>query len=71
MPPTETHELARDAMAAFAAPFGSAMLRAEVERAEERLRNDPCTQNRRVLSEASDAWRKAIWDDNHINQSND
>lgn len=56
----------------FARPLGSeTTLRAEVGLAEERLRNDPCTQNRRALSEASDAWRKAIWDDNHINQSND
>src|SRR5512137_386772 len=56
----------------FARPLGSATtLRAEVDRAEERLRNDPCTQSRRVLSEASAAWRRAICDDNHTNQSND
>jgi hypothetical protein len=35
-------------------------LRSEVERAEEALRNSPCTQNRRALSEANDRWRKAI-----------
>ena len=45
----------------FAAPLGSATdLRAKLEAAHERLREDPCTQNQRALSDASDTWRAAI-----------